>query len=216
MVFQGNVSRETLAADLPAGPEARLRKEKQLMKMDDFSDFLLAYNQKVNLVSRRSTREALDALIRETLLLQDLVSSPLVIDAGSGGGLLGIPLAISLPGKNFILVEPIHKKVVFLNEALRHLALDNARVWEGPVQEFMHRHEKFASTMVARGFPRIEALAEYVYKRKVRELLLISSADKIKKIQNKVANIRQNRYNIPSRDNLIIYKLENVSRETRK
>jgi len=54
-----------------------------------------------------------------------------------------------------------------------------------------------------------------VYKRKVRELLLISSADKIKKIQNKVANIRQNRYNIPSRDNLIIYKLENVSRETR-
>jgi len=186
------------------------------MKMDEFIDFLLAYNQKVNLVSRRSTREALDALIRETLMLQDLVSMPLVIDAGSGGGLLGIPLAISLPAKKFVLVEPTHKKVVFLKEALRHLALNNAVVWEGPVQEFMHHHEKFASAMVTRGFPKIEALAEYVYKGKVRELLLISSADKIKKIQNKVANIRQNRYNIPSRDNLIIYKLENVSRETRK
>jgi hypothetical protein len=50
----------------------------------------------------------------------------------------------------------------------------------------------------------------------VRELLLISSPDKIKKIQNLVANIRQTRYNIPSRDNLVILKLENVSRETRK
>lgn len=185
------------------------------MKMDAFIEFLLVYNQKVNLVSRRSTPEALNALIGETLLLQGLISAPMVIDAGSGGGLLGIPLAISLPGKNFVLVEPTHKKVVFLNEALRHLALANARVWEGPVQEFMHRHHKFESAMIARGFPKIEALAEYVYKRKVRELLLISSADKIKKIQNKVANIRQNRYNIPSRDNLIIYKLENVSRETR-
>jgi len=186
------------------------------MKMDAFIDFLLAYNQKVNLVSRRSTRETLLALIRETLLLADHVSTPMVIDAGSGGGLLGIPLAISLPGKKFILVEPIHKKVVFLNEALDHLGLDNARVCEGAVQEFMHRHNKFESTLATRGFPKIEALAEYVYKRKVRELLLISSIDKIKKIKNPVANIRQNRYNIPSRDNLIIYKLENVSRETRK
>jgi 16S rRNA (guanine(527)-N(7))-methyltransferase RsmG len=186
------------------------------MKTDAFIDFLLAYNQKVNLVSRRSTRETLMALIHETLLLQDHVSAPLVIDAGSGGGLLGIPLAISLPAKKFILVESIHKKVVFLQEALNHLGLDNARVWEGPVQEFMHRHDKFESTVIARGFPKIEALAEYVYKKKVRELLLISSVDKIKKIQNKVANIRQTRYNIPSRDNLIIYKLENVSRETRK
>jgi 16S rRNA (guanine527-N7)-methyltransferase len=199
-----------------AGRTARILLEKSPMKMDAFIDFLLAYNQKVNLVSRRSTRETLLALIRETLLLADHVSTPLVIDAGSGGGLLGIPLALSLPAKKFILVEPIHKKVVFLNEALDHLGLDNARVCEGAVQEFMHRHNKFESTLATRGFPKIEALAEYIYKRKVRELLLISSIDKIKKIQNPVANIRQNRYNIPSRDNLIIYKLENVSRETRK
>lgn len=185
------------------------------MSIDIFVDFLLAYNQKVNLVSRQSTRASLGALITETLRLKGLVSTPLLIDAGSGGGLLGIPLAISLPAKKFILIETIHKKVVFLNEALRCLGLDNAAVWEGPVQEFMHRHDRFDSTLAARGFPAIEALAEFVFRRKVRELLLISSLDKIKKIQNTVANVRQTRYNIPSRDNLIIFKLENVSRETR-
>ena len=186
------------------------------MSMDAFVDFLLAYNQKVNLVSRQSTRDSLGALIAETLLLKDLVSTPLLIDAGSGGGLLGIPLAISLPEKRFVLIETIHKKVVFLREALNSLGLGNAEVWEGPVQEFMHRHDRFNSTLAARGFPAVEALAEFVRRRKVRELLLISSPDKIKKIQNMVANIRQTRYNIPSRDNLVIFKLENVSRETRK
>ncbi len=184
------------------------------MSIDGFVDFLLAYNQKVNLVSRQSTRASLGALIAETLLLKDLVSTPLLVDAGSGGGLLGIPLAISLPDKRFVLIETIHKKVVFLNEALRRLGIANAVVWEGPVQEFMHRHDRFDSTLAARGFPTVEALAEFVYRRKVRALLLISSPDKIKKIQNKVANVRQTRYNIPSRDNLVIFKLENVSRET--
>ena len=79
----------------------------------------------------------------------------------------------------------------------------------------MHRHDRANSTLAARGFPAVEALAEFVFRRKVRELLLISSPDKIKKIQNTVANVRQTRYNIPSRDNLVIFKLENVSRETR-
>jgi len=185
------------------------------MGLDVFIDFLLAYNRKVNLVSRHSTRESLVALISETLLLKDLVSTPLLVDAGSGGGLLGIPLAISLPGKRFILVETVHKKAVFLGEALRHLGLGNAVVHEGPVQDFMRRHHCFESTLAARGFPAIEVLAEFVHRRKVRELLLISSPEKIRKIQNPMANIRQNRYNVPSRDNLIIFKLENVSRETR-
>lgn len=186
------------------------------MDIDAFIEFLLAYNRKVNLVSRQSTPASLAALIAETLLLKDLVSTPLLIDAGSGGGLLGIPLAISLPEKEFVLVETIHKKIVFLREALRYLGLANASVHEGAIQEFMHHHDRPGSTLAARGFPGIELLAEFVCNGKVRELLLISSVDKIRKIENKVAKFHQNRYNIPSRDNLVIFKLENVSRETRK
>jgi 16S rRNA (guanine(527)-N(7))-methyltransferase RsmG len=184
------------------------------MTMDLFVDFLLEYNKKVNLVSRQSTRETLDFLVAETLMLKKFVSTSLIIDAGSGGGLLGIPLAISFPGKKIVLTETIHKKAIFLKEALGILNLANAKIFAGPIQEFMHRHDVYESTMIARGFPKIEELAEYVYKKKVRELLLISSVDKINKIQKKVAHVRQNLYNIPLRNNLIIFKLENVSRET--
>ncbi len=113
------------------------------MAMDEFVDFLLAYNQKVNLVSRQSTRESLDLLVSETLLLKKFISTPLIVDAGSGGGLLAIPLALSFPEKKVILIETIHKKIEYLKEAVKRLKLTNARIWEGPVQEFMHRHRCF-------------------------------------------------------------------------
>jgi 16S rRNA (guanine(527)-N(7))-methyltransferase RsmG len=186
------------------------------MAFDLFIDFLLEYNKKVNLVSRQSTRETIDVLIAETQLLKEFIGTQSIIDVGSGGGLIGIPLALSFPKKKFVLVETIHKKIEFLKEALRRLNLTNVEIWEGSVQEFMCRQEKIESTMIARGFPKIEILAEFVYKERVRELLLISSAAKIKNLQKRVANFRQNLYNIPSRDNLVIFKLENVSRETQK
>ncbi len=185
------------------------------MGIDDFIEWLLVYNRKVNLVSRQSTPASLATLVAESLRLRDLVSTPLLIDAGSGSGLLGIPLALTLPGKEFILVESIRKKAIFLRAALQFLGLANARVHEGALQEFMHRHDRPESTLAARGFPAIESLAEFVFRGKVRELLLISSPDKIQKIAEQVAKFRQSRYNIPSRDNLIVFKLENVSRETR-
>jgi 16S rRNA (guanine(527)-N(7))-methyltransferase RsmG len=186
------------------------------MTTDSFIEFLLEYNKKVNLVSRKSTRETLEALLDETLMLKSFVSTPIIVDAGSGSGLLGIPLAISFPEKKVILIETIHKKTRFLNEARSLLRLANVKVFEGPVQEFMHRHKSYESTLIARGFPKIEILAEFVREKKVRELLLISSVDKIKIIQNRVANLQQNLYNIPSRNNLVIFKMENVSRETQK
>lgn len=185
------------------------------MRIDDYFDLLLDYNRKVNLVSRQSTISSLAVLVSETMLLKEHVSTPLVIDAGSGGGLLGIPLALSLPGKEFVLVETIQKKVVFLREALRQLGLANASVYQGAVLEFMHRHKRPHSTLASRGFPRAEALADFVFRGKVRELLLISSSDKVEKITAEVAKFRQTRYNIPSRDKLIVFKLEHVSRETR-
>ena len=51
-----------------------------------------------------------------------------VIDLGSGGGLPGIPLAISMPDVQFTLVEATGKKAKFLERAVAELALSNVRV----------------------------------------------------------------------------------------
>lgn len=184
------------------------------MKIDDYVDFLLSYNEKVNLVSKKSTRETINTLISESLLLKKHLSTPLVIDAGSGGGLLGIPLAISFPEKRIVLIETIQKKLRFLKLAIDELALKNTTAWDGSIQEYMQLKKNSAGSIVSRGFPHNEILVDFVIKKAIKELVLITAHAKIDKIKIKVANIRQNSYNIPSRDNLIIFKMENVSRET--
>jgi len=184
------------------------------MKLAAYVDFLLSYNVKVNLVSKKSTRETINVLVSESLMLKKHLSTPFVIDAGSGGGLLGIPLALYFPEKNMVLTETVRKKVKFLQLAIEELALKNVTVWGGSIQEYMHRQKKNACTLISRGFPHIDILADYVFKNTIRELILITAPAKINKIQNKVANVRQNSYNIPARNNLIIFKMENVSRET--
>jgi 16S rRNA (guanine527-N7)-methyltransferase len=51
-----------------------------------------------------------------------------VIDVGSGGGLPGIPLAITMPDVTFALVEATGKKAAFLADVVEELALDNVTI----------------------------------------------------------------------------------------
>lgn len=186
------------------------------MKIEAYVNFLLAYNQKVNLVSKKSTRDSINVLISETLMLKNYITTDFVIDAGSGGGLLGLPLALVSPEKQIVLTETIQKKANFLKLAIENLNLKNVTLWVGPIQEYMQRLKKISGTLVSRGFPGIEILADYVISNSIKELLLITSPEKIKKIQNMMENTKQNSYNIPSRNNLIVFKMESVSRETQK
>lgn len=184
------------------------------MKLADYVDFLLAYNKNVNLISKKSTSESVQTLIAESLLLGEHVSTKLIVDAGSGGGLLGIPLALAFPEKKVVLAETLQKKARFLNLAVDKMEMKNVTVWSGPIQEYMQKNKNTVSSLVSRGFPRIDVLAEFVYRRHVRELLLITSPAKIIYLEKKMANVVQKSYNIPFRNNLIVFKMENVSRET--
>ena len=56
-------------------------------------------------------------------------------DVGSGAGLPGIVLALLDPARHFVLVEPIAKKVAFLEHAAAALALGNVAIVHGRVGE---------------------------------------------------------------------------------
>lgn len=51
-----------------------------------------------------------------------------VLDAGTGAGFPGIPLALVLPDTRFILAESIQKKARFVQSALASLALPNVSI----------------------------------------------------------------------------------------
>lgn len=59
----------------------------------------------------------------------DAAGGPFVIaDIGSGGGLPGIPLAITMPDTNFVLAERMSKRCAFLENCAAILGLKNVRV----------------------------------------------------------------------------------------
>jgi 16S rRNA (guanine527-N7)-methyltransferase len=58
-----------------------------------------------------------------------------VIDVGSGAGLPGIPLAIARPDLDVVLLEPMARRIAWLEEAVTKLELDNVRVVRGRAEE---------------------------------------------------------------------------------
>ena len=55
------------------------------------------------------------------------------LDAGSGGGYPGIPLAVALPESRFVLLDATAKKCAFLSHVCARLALSNASVVRGRI-----------------------------------------------------------------------------------
>ena len=179
-----------------------------------FVSILKEYSKKINIVSKGISVDQLNTLIRETMLLEKYISGEVIIDAGSGNGILGIPIAIENPKKKIVLVEPRKKKSEFLNYAIEELRLRNTKVVRSGIEEFVKDVEKGKSTMVGRGFPDNIKLASYVKNGIIKELLLITSQGKIKKMEKGIEKLRQKIYNVPFRDNLKIIHITNVSRET--
>jgi 16S rRNA (guanine527-N7)-methyltransferase len=97
------------------------------------TDWLRAVLETPGLTALRDPADARRVLIDDSLravpLLEGL-GDP-VVDVGSGGGAPGIPLALSLPGREFVLLEAQRRKCAFLER----WAPPNARVACGRAEE---------------------------------------------------------------------------------
>lgn len=95
-----------------------------------YTELLLWWNKRVNLVSRDVSRETIEEHIHHSLLLtqfEAFQNADIIVDAGTGGGLPGIPLAIAYPKKQFILNDIATKKILAVRDICRKLALDRVQ-----------------------------------------------------------------------------------------
>jgi 16S rRNA (guanine527-N7)-methyltransferase len=95
--------------------------------------WLRALVESPGLTAIRDLEEARRALLDDSLRGADLVASITgpIVDVGSGGGVPGIPLAVSLPDREVTLLEANGRKCRFLRE----WAPPNARVLRGRAEE---------------------------------------------------------------------------------
>jgi len=182
-------------------------------KIDYFIDILLQWNNKFNLTSSNITKRDLEILVGETILLCDKLYGKMIMDAGSGNGLIGIPIAINNPKKRVILVEKLKKKSNFLTEVKKSLDLSNVDVVWGRVEDYLLYNSKI-DCIVTRGFPNLDILVKIFLKRKICKLLAITSRAKIEKKENEMENIKKCVYNIPNREKIVLCIWSHVSRET--
>ena len=98
-------------------------------RLTAFGRELIRANRETNLVGAQSEDRLVAAHFLDSLA--PLAGEPLrgpVVDVGSGGGLPGIPVALSFPGLSITLLEPRAKRANFLSELVRRLGLENVRV----------------------------------------------------------------------------------------
>jgi 16S rRNA (guanine527-N7)-methyltransferase len=104
--------------------------EQQILQIQQYTELLLRWNEKVNLTAIRDPLEVLYRHFCESMY--GAVVIPLekcrLADVGSGGGFPGIPLKIIRPELDLYLIESNVKKATFLTEVVRELSLQGVRV----------------------------------------------------------------------------------------
>ena len=100
-------------------------------KLDHYLNLLLEWNDKINLVSRSVSRETLkDHVIHSIIPVRMglLKNHDAWIDAGTGGGLPGIPLAICEKEKTWVLNDNVRKKMRVVEDIIDTMNLQNCKV----------------------------------------------------------------------------------------
>jgi len=67
----------------------------------------------------------------DSLSILPFVTADHLLDVGAGGGLPGIPLAITLPDRRFTLLDSNSKKTRFLTQCVLELGLKNVEIIHG-------------------------------------------------------------------------------------
>ena len=114
-------------------PKAR---EQFLEKLTLFGNLLKKWNKVYNLTAITDTTEIAHKHFLDSLLVLPYLQGNRILDVGTGAGLPGIPLALSCPDKQFVLLDSNSKKTRFLKQAVTELALKNVEIVHSRIEEY--------------------------------------------------------------------------------
>lgn len=102
-----------------------------------YDKLLLEWNQKVNLISRKSVSTE-EHVLNSIYFLKRYNFSKVktIVDIGTGGGFPGIPLKIIFPETEVLFIDSIKKKMVALEDIVKNMNLKNVKIECGRAEEF--------------------------------------------------------------------------------
>jgi 16S rRNA (guanine527-N7)-methyltransferase len=138
----------------------------QLQQVQKYISLLLLWNQKISLTSIENPQELVSRHFGESLFGAKFIENPgcRLADVGSGAGFPGLALKIALPYLQVFLIEQDKRKATFLNEVIRALKLENAKVLRSPYEALSPEIAKF-DVIVARAVGDHKALLKWASPR---------------------------------------------------
>ncbi|GAA1662397.1 16S rRNA (guanine(527)-N(7))-methyltransferase RsmG [Glycomyces endophyticus] len=125
---EANVSRETLASVFGA--------DERIVMAERYVALLSTMGIERGIIGPREVPRLWGRHVLSSAVVEELIPHESdVIDVGSGGGLPGVPLAIARPDILVTLVEPMQRRVDFLDEVVGALDIRNVEILRARAEE---------------------------------------------------------------------------------
>ncbi len=133
----------------------------QIVLFYNYFQELLIWNQKINLVKRKDEKEIIIKDFLDSLIAHKRVEERAsLLDLGSGAGFPGVPLKIAKPNVEVLLYESSLRKVHFLQNIIRKLAIKSLKVHRAEDEREEHLLKKF-DFVISRAFGSLLKFCQY-------------------------------------------------------
>ncbi|MGB4204446.1 MAG: 16S rRNA (guanine(527)-N(7))-methyltransferase RsmG [Bacteroidales bacterium] len=124
----------------------------QYGKYEQLHPLYQEWNEKINLISRKDFQFLYERHVLHSLAIAKAFNFPdnsVIMDAGTGGGFPGIPLAIYFPNVNFHLIDSTGKKIRAVENIAQNLDLKNVRTEINRAELINNKYDYVVSRAVA-------------------------------------------------------------------
>lgn len=139
--------------------------EKMGQQFEDYMNLLLEWNEKINLTAITEEDDIILKHFVDSLTISKYIKEgKSIVDVGTGAGFPGIPVKIAREDVNVTLVDSLNKRILFLQEVIEKLQLQNITTLHYRAEEF-GQNKKYRENFdiaTSRAVANLSTLVEYL------------------------------------------------------